>query len=250
MQNQDFGLPLGTAVASAFTPLAIVAGSNIIRGQASRDLFLERIVVLGDAAAPLSGLVSDVKVMKQSVVPSSKGFPVSMLQPNAYDDEALSLGLSIEGGTFVDVEYIAPAAEAGVQLSGFVGSQSMPEGVDVGQDSLDDYSFIFGMGEAILAGAGAWTLESQALRDVFLGRLVLSAPPGYTIESISIAGAEMFSGDGSILVGALATTGTDTDGLTLGKLLQSGESIVIKGQGNAAGGVQAGIYLSDPESII
>ena len=240
MNNQDFGLPLGTAVASAFTPLVIVAGTNVIRGQASRDLFLERIVVLGDAAAPLSGLVADVKVMKQSVVPSSKGFPVSMLQPTAYDDEALSLGLSIEGGTFVDVEYVAPAAEAGVQLSGFVGSQSMPEGVDVGQDSLDDYSFIFGMGEAILAGAGAWTL----------GRLVLSAPPGYTIESISIAGAEMFSGDGSILVGALSTTGTDTDGLTLGKLLQSGESIVIKGQANAAGGVQAGIYLSDPESII
>ena len=248
MNNQDFGIPLGTAVASAFTPLTLVAGLNSIRGQAARDLFLERGVIVGNAA--LAGLVNDLRVMKQSCVPSSKGFPVQMLAADAFDDEACSLGLTIEGGTFIDIDYVAPAAEAGQLIGGIVGTMALPDGVPAGQNTLDEYSFIFGLGENVMVGAGQWVLEAQGLRDILLGRICIQAPAGWTVESIEVAGAELFSGDGAVLASLLDARSTDTDGLTLGKLLSSGESVVIKGQALGAGTVTGGIYLSDVESLV
>lgn len=252
MSKQDFILPVGDPAAGAFTPLTLVAGPNRIRGQAARDLFLERLSLMTDNAAPLAGEVQDVRVMKQSVVASDQSFPVEMVNALAFDDEALSLGLGIEGGTYVDVEYIPTAGEVGQALSGSVGTAALPDGVSPQEDNVDAYSWIFGCGSFTQGGApGAWQLTAQALRDVYLGRLVVvSSDAGATLESVQVAKSEQFSGDGSILVSALGANATDTDGLTLAKVLKSGESMLLRGQCGAGAVVKAGVYLLDMDELL
>lgn len=248
MSKQDFGIPLGNPAAAAFTPLVMVAGVNSIRGQAARDLFLERLGLYSNGG--LAGLVNDVRVMKQSVVASDAGFPVEMLSATAFDDEALSLGLGIEGATFVDVDYTPPAAEVGQVLSGMVGTAPLPDGVTPQDDDLDAFQWIFGLGEFVAGGAGPWQLSALALRDVYLGRIVIVGGAADTLESIQVAKAEQLSGDGSILLSAFSAQATDTDGLTIGKVMKAGETLLIKGQAAAAGSIRAGVYLLDMDELL
>ncbi len=237
----DLGIPLGDTVAHA--PIIVGApGAFLINGVPARDMFLERLIVNTQG---VFGLVTECRVARQNVIQSDQGFPLSMLFPGAQDDQSNSLGLPLKGSLTVEV---SGTLDAACTIGGFVGVAAWPPGIAPEVISEADFDYVYGLGEVINAAAGAFTLQGRALRDVYLGRMVLeTTDPLATINSIEVGGSEMISGDGSILLDTFNQAGTDEDGYMLNKRILAGETVTIQGNTLAVGPatVRGGIFLLD-----
>ncbi len=119
-------------------------------------------------------------------------------------------------------------------------------GAPVDVDEIELFNYVFGMGEAVLVGAGPFQLEATALRDVVLGcgpYLETIAGVLGEVTSIRIAGAEMLSGDQAVPIGCFAPDNTATDGTLMGKLLKAGETVIIEGDLDGAETIRGGFFL-------
>lgn len=228
--SQDFFLGMGRQTLAGAGPFALA-------GVASKDVYLERLIV----ACNVDGLVTRLRVARQNLIQSNQGFPLSMLFFDQMDDQGAAIGLPLKGGLQVDMDGTLDAA--GIVGAAIGTAPLMPDApVDVEDISL--FNFIFGLGGQTLAGAGPFILQATALRDVVLadGPYLASSATG-EVTSFRVAGAEMLSGDQAVDVRILDRRNTDLDGLMVGKLVKAGEIVTVEGTLDAAGTIRGGLFL-------
>jgi len=230
--SQDFQLGLGRATLA-------IAGPFALAGEASRDIYLERLLVVSS----VTGMVTRLRVARQNLIQSNQGFPVSMLFPEQQDDQGAAIGLPLKGGLQVDIDGDLDGAGT---IGASIGTAPLMPGAPVDVDAIELYNYIFGMGEDIVAAPGPFILEAVALRDVVLGCGPYIEAIGGSLSEVSsfrIAGAEMLSGDQAVDSRILAPFNTDVDGMMVGKRLKAGESIIIEGILDAADTIRGGLFL-------
>lgn len=206
------------------------------------------------------GLITEISVAGQSVFVSDQAACLSAFSPTAFNENARSLGLSVNNNMKVVVQGSSAAAAAAISLG--IQIDPLPDDrVKTRAMQAHAYNFCFGMGEKVIPPAGSATLSARSNRAVTLGDVILqnNTLPGGTfvlsqdmvITSFTIGGLEMLNGiTGAQEIGlsCFSAQASNYSGVKLGYPInpQTEVSITIKNYDAANPGTVAGAIFCEP----
>jgi len=188
------------------------------------------------------GVITEITVAGQSVMVSDQSACIAAFSPTAYNENARSLGISVNNNMKVVVQGTSDSATAAISL----GIQIDPlenDMVKTRAQQAYNYNFCFGLGSKSIPNGASATLSARSNRAVTLGDIILqnNTLPGaatvlsedLVVTSLLIGGLEMLNGvTGAQEIGlaAFAAQASNYTGLKLGYAInpQTEVSITIK----------------------
>lgn len=237
------------------------AGNFTITAEAQAPCLLQACTIDAQSTGEqTTGLISEISVGGQSVMVSDQSACIAAFGPTAFNQDARSLGISVNNNMKVVVQGSSSAAAANVSLA--IAVDPIPsEKVKTRAEQAYNYNFCFGLGEKVIGAAASATLSARSNRAVTLGDIILqnNTLPGGTfvlsedlvITSILIGGLEMLNGvTGAQEVGlsCFAAQASNYSGLKLGYPInpQTEVAITVKNYDAANAATVAGAIFCEP----
>jgi hypothetical protein len=205
------------------------------------------------------GLITEISVAGQSTMVSDQSACLSAFSPTAFNENARSLGISVNNNMKVVVQGSIASATGAISL-GLQVDPLADDMVKTRAEQAHSYNFCFGMGEKAIPAAGSATLSARSNRAVTLGDIILqnnTLPAAFVlsedlvITSLTIGGLEMLNGvTGAQEIGlaCFAANASNYSGVKLGYPInpQTEVAITVKNYDAVNAATVAGAIFCEP----